>query len=131
MEDGAPKKGYRLSSRAHLLTYPRTEFSLEDTFAELCKRFEGQYEYLVVCRELHEDGFPHCHFFIYYNKKKEVRDARVYYQLFGGKSPNIVDCDSPAGAAAYCKKHADYLEDGTVPVLGAKAANRARIGLEI
>jgi len=121
MEDAIPEPAtkpagtYRLFSKAHLITYPRTDLPLQETFDQLRRTHEGQYKYIVLGRELHQDGYPHLHLFIHYKEKKDVKDARAHYGLGQRDAINIRDCDSPFGAMRYCKKHGTYLEDGDPP----------------
>lgn len=71
---------FRLAGKNLFLTYPRCELERKD-LGELLLSKVGV-DYMIVCRELHEDGFPHLHVLMTLKKKFETRSP-TYFDVAG------------------------------------------------
>lgn len=111
----SPDKGYRIAARGHLITWARTEIDLQSLAVHFEQKLGSTYQYFVICRELHQDGAPHGHLYVYYHTKKAIKDARVFYSIPGGAAVHIRDTDSPKGSAKYVKKGGNFIERGSLP----------------
>lgn len=68
--------------------------NLDNIFEELKEKCGNGCEYMILCKENHENaGRVHLHGFFYWNSKKEIRDCRVFFRLEGIKSSCSINCD--------------------------------------
>lgn len=65
---------------------------------------------VVVSRELHEDGIPHVHCYLYYSTELSTRNERFFDIL--GHHPNIQAAKSLKAVQAYIKKEGDFIQEG-------------------
>lgn len=70
------KPNFRLSGKNLFLTYPRCELDKKVAAEHLLANFGV--EYLIACRELHDDGFPHLHILMTMKKKFESQVNTVF-----------------------------------------------------
>lgn len=104
---------FRLSAYTVFLTYAQSgETSKEDIrdFVTCCGK---NLEYMVVAKELHEDGSPHIHVTAKFKTKLNIRAAN--YFDYDGIHPNVQSARNWAHCVEYCKKDGDYLEVGDCP----------------
>jgi len=69
----------------------------------------GQVSYLIVGQEAHQDGQPHLHAVITWEKKKNIKNAR--YFDFKGFHPSVEAVRNLDAAKNYCKKDKDFIEE--------------------
>jgi len=69
---------FRLSGKNLFLTYPRCELERKDLADLLMSKVSV--DYMIVCRELHEDGFPHLHALLTLKKKLNTT-SNVYFDV--------------------------------------------------
>lgn len=70
----------------------------------------------VIAQEKHEDGSPHVHAFIKYNKKVEWKETKWD---IGGYHGNYQVAKSWKAVERYCKKDGDYIAN--IDVVAAKS----------
>lgn len=102
------KKIFQLNAKNILLTYPRSEFDLQQFLGFLESHSPA---YVCVCSEEHEDGGLHRHAFLQFEKPFRTRNAAVFD--FYGHHPNIQSARNPPAALEYVKKAGDFLESGS------------------
>lgn len=85
------------------------EFTKEELLGFL-SRIEGV-AYAIACREVHEDGSPHFHAMVKFEKKKDIRNQRFFD--FNGCHPNVQAAKNPSASINYCKKDQDFVEFGS------------------
>lgn len=96
-----------------LLTYPQcNDTNKEDLLAFLKNIFNNKIDYIVVCKEHHDqtDG-EHYHAYIKFNSRTVINANHLTYR---GVRPNLEKVTTTAyKAVAYVKKHGDFIEEGT------------------
>lgn len=109
---------FRFSAKNVFLTYPQTDTSFDDFEAALCAVLGSHGEFSCrVARELHEDGEPHYHAVVLYNRKLNLRNARAFDVL--GRHPNIQPVRSIRDSLKYVSKDGDFRDHGELPDGGA------------
>lgn len=103
------KSKFRLQAKGWFLTYPRCNFTKEDILTFLKAKREGLKQ-ILVARELHADGSPHIHAYLYYESKFNCTNER-FFDL-GSCHPNIQVAKSLKAVQAYVKKDGDYIQEG-------------------
>lgn len=101
---------FRINARNIFLTYPRCH-STKEELLEYLKGFD--ISYAVISKETHQDGTPHLHAVIGFDKKRDFRNDRVFD--FGVHHPNIQSCRNLNQSIEYVKKDGDFIEYGNVP----------------
>lgn len=99
------------------LTYPRCSLELKEAFEQLQKKFKGR-EWLVVARELHEDGTPHLHAALRLKKRRQFK-VSSFADLSDGTSSfhgNYQAARSIREVVAYVIKDGEFLAEGVDPV---------------
>lgn len=69
-------KKFRLSGKSFFLTYPQCPMQREHLHEHL--KGLGEYSYVLIARELHQDGHHHLHVLIQYIDKKNIRNAKFF-----------------------------------------------------
>jgi len=112
-----PQDNFRLGSKNIFLTYAQSDFNNEELCTFLVDKLEASnYNplYVVVSRELHEDGNPHHHALIQLGKKPSIRNS-AYFD-YNGKHPNIQPAPKPNATLTdtrnYVIKDGDFYEEG-------------------
>lgn len=107
---------FRFNATKVLLTYPNCpDVDHHALYDHLITLGKGPITYALVCRELHQDGTPHFHAFILWQKKQNVLDATHFFD-FEQHHPNIVaNVRSVEKCIEYVKKDGDILEYGEQP----------------
>lgn len=93
------------NGKRFFLTYAQCADSKESLKAFL--ESKGDCKYVVVSRELHEDGSPHLHACVEYNT---VQRKPVNWLDFNGKHPNKQDPRRWDACKTYVKKDGDWVE---------------------
>lgn len=106
---------FRINAKNFFLTYSNVEQQgwlefTKDELATFLNAIPGV-EYVITCREVHEDGSPHFHAVVRFEKKKDIRNNRFFD--FNGVHPNIQACQNPSASINYCKKDNEWMECGT------------------
>lgn len=104
---------FRVNAKNFFLTYPQCSQSKE-YLLEFLLGLEPSPIYALVSAELHEDGSPHLHSFISYQKKRDIR-SQTYFDL-AGNHPNIQAARDAANTIRYIKKDGDFIESGIPPI---------------
>lgn len=108
-ENPGSRKTFRLQSKGWFLTYPRCSLSKEDAMEQL-KALRKGLKQVLVSRELHEDGEPHLHCYLYYGQQFDCKNER-FFDL-GSYHPNIQVAKSLRAVQAYVKKDGDFIQEG-------------------
>lgn len=102
---------FRFQAKNVFLTYPRLDLAPAILLAHIKKLVACTY--VIVSRELHEDGHPHLHAYASFQAKLRTSDC-AFFDL-DGHHPNIQSARNVADVINYIKKDGDFLEDGTAP----------------
>jgi len=106
--------GFRIDAKNFFLTYSNveqqnwTEFTKE-ALSDFLRSITGVV-YVIVSKELHEDGATHFHALVKFNRKKNLRNSAFFN--FGGVQANIQSCRNVPASIQYVKKDNDYIEFG-------------------
>jgi hypothetical protein len=100
---------FRVNAKSVFLTYPKCLLTKEELITHL-KTLKHTFNYYCVCIEAHEDGTPHLHCVLKFNKKVDIRNE-TYFDL-QGYHPNIQTTKNINASINYIKKDGNYLEDG-------------------
>ena len=65
---------------------------------------------VIVSREAHEDGSPHIHCYLYFDKQFDLKNER-FFDL-GSYHPNIQSAKSLRAVQQYIKKDGDFIQEG-------------------
>lgn len=116
-----PAPGFRFNAATIFLTYPQCNLTRETLLQELQAIFEIK-DY-VIAQEMHQDGSPHLHAFLKFERKINKRTAD-FADLRGGPPdgfhPNITAPRSIKAVITYvekvsdtlCKRKLNYFKDG-------------------
>lgn len=74
-------------------------------------------KYLVVGREVGEEGTPHLQALIQFNKKLRLNQVKSYV---GARAHCEIMRGTSTQASMYCKKDEDFLEYGTIQLQGTR-----------
>ena len=91
------------------MTYPKCSLTKEEALEALKGKRDGLRQ-VLVSRELHEDGSPHLHCYLYYDQKFDCTNER-FFDL-GSFHPNVQVAKSLRAVQAYIKKDGDYIQEG-------------------
>lgn len=103
------RRKFRLQAKGWFLTYPKCSLTKEDALEALKGKRKGLKQ-VLVSRELHEDGSPHLHCYLYYDQKFDCTNER-FFDL-GVFHPNVQVAKSLRAVQAYIKKDGDYIQEG-------------------
>jgi len=119
---------YTLNSKKVLLTWPSSPSLSLDSLLLHIKNVR-QPSYVVVSRELHQDGTPHFHAYVEFGERVCIRDARRKYTC-DAREPNITTqkYGKSSKLIEYVKKEGDYKEEGEP---GAEAKSRGARFVEL
>lgn len=78
-------KSFRINAKSFFLTYPQCSLSKQELKDFLDTK--GRSTYILIGRELHEDGQPHLHALVSYEKKLNVK-RETFFDILG-YHPNI------------------------------------------
>lgn len=104
---------FRVQSKEFSLTYPKCTVIKEDLLNHL--KQERNSIYVCVAKELHEDGQPHLHAHIIYNKRKDIKNAK-YFDIQGFHC-NIQATENSEAWNKYVKEDGDFIEHGEREVI--------------
>lgn len=109
----------RLRGRNFLLTYPRCCAHPDFIIQKLQDHFAGEWEYLCICSESHQDGGEHRHVFLRLRERRDVKgtDFDLEMQQPEGEHwhGNYQVCRRPKEALEYVKKGDHWKEIGEQP----------------
>lgn len=109
MENPPSPRRFRIQSKGWFLTYPKCSLTKEEVLQALKAKRPGLTQ-VIVSRELHEDGTPHLHCYLYYDKQVSISNER-YFDL-GSFHPNVQSAKSLRAVQAYIKKDGDFIQEG-------------------
>lgn len=91
---------FRVNARNYFITYPQCNISPEaiSTFIENIKPVTA----ILAVREHHEDGHPHLHVLVQFERKYDCRNETTFD--YEGFHPNIQPARSVADVQKYCLK---------------------------
>lgn len=102
---------FQIKTKNIFLTYAQSDFTKEETKDFLTQLLEPTY--IIVARELHQDGMPHIH--AYCALENPVRTRNERYFDYKTRHPNIVSPRNIKKTVEYIKKGGDFIEEGTLP----------------
>lgn len=102
-------KAFRVDSKGFFLTYSQCELSKEHVFKSLKFKRPGL-EQIIVSRELHANGEPHLHCYLYYGTRFDCRN-QAFFDI-DGYHPNVQSAKSLKAVQAYIKKDGDFVQEG-------------------
>ncbi len=100
---------FRIQGKCFFLTYPKSGDVTGELLSEHI-RAEWSPAYGLVATELHDDGEPHLHAVVRFDKRRDIRNAR--YFDFMGAHCNIQRCKDVQHSIRYCKKDGNFIEWG-------------------
>jgi len=100
---------FRLQAKGWFLTYPKCSLTKEEALEALKGKRPGLKQ-ILVSRELHEDGSPHLHVYLYFSEKFNCTNER-FFDL-GSFHPNVQVAKSLRAVQAYIKKDGDFIQEG-------------------
>lgn len=109
MEGTRNRGSFRLQAKGWFLTYPKCTMTKEDVLGALKLKRTGLQQ-VIVSRELHHDGTPHLHCYLYYSTKFDCTNER-FFDL-ADHHPNIQVAKSIRAVQHYIKKDGDFIQEG-------------------
>nr|WPR18792.1 MAG: hypothetical protein [Crogonang virus 111] len=100
---------FRIDAKGWFLTYPQCSLHKEEVLATL-KMLRPGLKQVLVSSELHSDGHPHLHCYLYYETKWSCRNEK-YFDI-QGFHPNIQAAKSLKAVELYIKKDGDFIQEG-------------------
>lgn len=100
---------FRIQAKGWFLTYPKCSLTKEEVLEALKEKRSGLKQ-VLVSRELHEDGSPHLHCYLYYDSKFDCSNQRFFD--IAGYHPNVQSAKSLKAVRDYVKKDGDYIQEG-------------------
>lgn len=100
---------FRINAKGWFLTYPKCSLSKEDAMEALKQKRKGLKQ-IIVSRELHTDGEPHLHCYLYYERPFDCTNER-FFDL-EGFHPNLQAAKSLRAVQGYIKKDGDFIQEG-------------------
>lgn len=97
---------FRIQSKNFSVTWPRSDFNLEDAMMSL--RQKRHVQSIILCSETHEDGSFHRHASIRFSKRIDIRNPR-YFDLFN-RHANIQATENVARWESYVRSDGDFIE---------------------
>lgn len=95
---------FRIQSKEFFLTYPQSNFDLDDYLAHACTLGAS---FVLVSHELHDNGEPHRHAYIKFDNRKDIR-SNTYFD-FDNRHANIQRVKSTRHCIEYCIKGGEYI----------------------
>ncbi|THG15137.1 hypothetical protein TEA_005497 [Camellia sinensis var. sinensis] len=111
------QSSFRFYAKNVFLTYPQCPCPKEQLLELLQSLLQQacQPYYILVARELHEDGNPHLHAMVQCTKKIQTSNPR-FFDLTGTNGriyhPNIEKLHSPTASRQYIQKGGEFVEWG-------------------
>lgn len=102
---------FRLDCKRLFLTYPQSDFNNDELYNFL--KEIRPIKWARICRETHEDGSPHSHAVIEFEKRFTTRQERLFD--YRGRHPNIQPVRDVQKAIEYLAKEGSYADFGQLP----------------
>jgi len=100
---------FRIQARSVFLTYPQCPVPKEELLEHFKRTFNCSE--ITVGAELHEDGNPHLHAYLRFQKKFSSKDSKVFdYEQYHA---NVQAAKNPLKVKNYVKKGKDFVEFST------------------
>lgn len=100
------KGHFRIQAKGWFLTYPKCGLRKEEV-RDLLRSKGKDIRELLISRELHADGTPHCHVYLYLAQKFDCTNVR-FWDL-GEHHGNYQKAKSLRAVQSYIKKDGDIL----------------------
>nr|UOL66052.1 replication-associated protein [Squash leaf curl China virus]UOL66060.1 replication-associated protein [Squash leaf curl China virus] len=122
----APPRPFKINAKNYFLTYPKCSITKEEALSQLqTLETPTSKKFIKVCRELHEDGYPHIHVLIQFEGKFQCKNSRFFDLVSPSRSthfhPNIQGAKSASDVKQYIDKDGDVLEWGVFQIDGRSA----------
>lgn len=104
-----PARRFRCRGNKFIITYPKCNLT-KLVVMEFFQDFFQDYEFIIVCNELHKDKTNHLHVVVSLPERKALTNCRVFD--IRGYHPSIEAARSLKAVAGYVIKDADYLLEG-------------------
>lgn len=103
---------FRFKAQKVFLTYPNVtgDVSLYDFEEFFTEKFTSHLTYFTIARELHENGTPHFHCLLLFDKQMDSKNCRYFDYL--DYHPNIVTPNDLDATKTYVQKNGDFIEGG-------------------
>jgi len=105
------KKEFRMNAMKFLLTYAQCHTKKEDAAKRIEEKFGNDLKGYIVCEEKHQNGDPHLHVFLLFNKRKNFKQASCF-DFIGGQHGNYKVVNSLRGSVEYVTKAGCYVVKG-------------------
>jgi len=127
LQENPGSRKFRVDSKGWFLTYPKCALTKEEVLSALKDKRKGL-KSVLVSRELHEDGEPHLHCYLYYEKEFSCKNERFFD--ISGFHPNVQSAKSVRAVQAYIKKDGDFIQEGMdyAQEVSAITAHKAILG---
>lgn len=104
---------FRLNAKAFFLTYPQCPIPKE--IAKILLEDRGTIIEGIFAEEKHEDGTPHLHAYIKFDRKRNFTNNTCFDLLYEGKNyhGNYQTARNPEASKQYCKKDGNFIETTT------------------
>lgn len=111
------RTNFRFQAKNVFLTYPQCPCPKELLLELLLSLLQLAYQpyYILVARELHQDGNPHLHAMVQCTKKIETTNPRFFdLTATNGRiyHPKMETLNSPTASRNYIQKEGDFIEHG-------------------
>lgn len=104
-----PTKRYRMEARGIFYTWPQCDTPKESVMHALVQEFtKREIEFILVCREWHQDGCPHLHAMTVCKKVRNCSKP-TWADKFAGKHGNYVAVRSIKASVEYIQKKGDWI----------------------
>lgn len=101
--------GFRVNSVNFSITWPQSDFDLQEALDMLTSKTSGSARVVeaIISSELHEDGNPHRHAFVRFNRRVDIRNSRFFD--WHGRHANVQRTNNVAAWKNYIRKDGTYL----------------------
>nr|QHU79479.1 replication associated protein [Opuntia virus 1] len=117
---------FKINAKNYFLTFPNCSLSKEEALAQLKSlKTPTNIKFIRICEEHHQDGSPHLHVLIQFEKKFQCKNQR-YFDLHHPSSsiqfhPNIQAAKSSSDVKSYMEKERCFLDYGEFQIDGRSA----------
>jgi hypothetical protein len=105
-----------MHAKQWFLTYPKCYLEKDVALSELQGKFAATVDAYVVAREMHQDGTPHLHMYLKFNRKINLNKNMNKFDLTNPDDPekpyhgHYLTCRNPAAVLKYCTKGGDFIK---------------------
>lgn len=102
---------FRMNAMKFMLTFPQCPTKKEEAASRIEAKFGTELKGYIVCEEKHQNGDPHLHVFLLFNKRKNFKTASCF-DFVGGQHGNYKVVNSLRGSVEYVTKAGCYVVKG-------------------